>query len=155
MRSVHKVGFLLDPHILTTNCVKRLHVLDRVMTSHDACNSGTSWVLTIASLQRFKMEAVIPAPVGCEVRYMVKFYNAQGIPPIEIHRQLCQVHGHTRFDGQHISCKSSADRCLIIIHPKSPDLEPSDVHLLLPSRNSGSFSVSVFRMTERRKKVSQ
>ena len=36
------------------------------MTSHDACTSGTSRVLTIASLQRLKKEALIPAPADCE-----------------------------------------------------------------------------------------
>ena len=29
---------------------------------------GTSWVLTVASLQRLKMEALIPAPADCEVK---------------------------------------------------------------------------------------
>ena len=36
---------------------------DRVMMSHNACTSGTSRVLTVASLQRLKLEALIPAPV--------------------------------------------------------------------------------------------
>ena len=50
-----------------------LRVLDRLMTSHDACTSGTSRVLTVASLQRPKMEAFIPAPANCEVRSVIKF----------------------------------------------------------------------------------
>ena len=37
------------------------------MTSHDACTSGTSRVLTVASLQRLKMEALTPAPTDCEL----------------------------------------------------------------------------------------
>ena len=41
-----------------------------VMTSYDACNSGTSRVLTVASLQRLKMEALIPAPADCEVPFL-------------------------------------------------------------------------------------
>ena len=41
-------------------CMKQLHVRDRAMTLHDACTSGTSRVLTVASLQRLKMEALIP-----------------------------------------------------------------------------------------------
>ena len=40
----------------------------RVMTSHDACTSGTSRLLTVPSLQQLKMEALIPAPTDCEVR---------------------------------------------------------------------------------------
>jgi hypothetical protein len=39
------------------------------------------------------MDAVIPAPADCEVRSVIKFLHAQGIAPIEIHRQLCQVYG--------------------------------------------------------------
>ena len=84
------------------------------MTSHYACTSGTSRVITVVSLQRLKMEVLIPVTADCEVRSVIKFLNAQSIAPIKIHRQLCQVFGHTRLDGQHISCKSSAGRCLII-----------------------------------------
>ena len=97
--------------------MKRLHVRDRVMTSLVACSSGTSRVLIVASLQRLKMEALIPALADCETRSCIKFLNAQSIAPIEIHRQLCLVYGQTRLEGQHISCRSSAGRCLIIIHP--------------------------------------
>ena len=64
-----------------------------------------------------EIEALISAPADCEVRSVIKFLNAQSLAPIEIHRQLCQVYGHTRFDGQHISCSSSSGMCLIIIHP--------------------------------------
>ncbi|KAJ4433038.1 hypothetical protein ANN_15295 [Periplaneta americana] len=39
------------------------------------------------------MEALIPSPAACEVRSVIKFFNAQSIAPIEIHRQLCQVYG--------------------------------------------------------------
>ena len=74
------------------------------------------------------MEALIPAPADCEVRYMIKFLNAQSIAPIEIHRQLCQIYGHTQLGGQHISCRNSVGRCLIIIHP---DFAPSDFHIFL------------------------
>ena len=42
--------------------MKRLHVRHRVVMKHDGCTSGTSRVITVESLQRFKMEALIPAP---------------------------------------------------------------------------------------------
>ena len=61
---------------------------------------------------QLKMEALIPAPADCE-----KVLNAQSIVTIEIQRQLCQVYGHTRLEGQHIFCRSSSRRCLNIIHP--------------------------------------
>ena len=70
--------------------MKILHVRNRVMTSHDACISGTSRVFTIASLQRLKIKALIPAPADCEVRSVLKFLNAQSTALIEINRQLCQ-----------------------------------------------------------------
>ena len=71
---------------------------DRVMTSHDACTSGTSRVLTVASLKRLNMEALIPAPADCEVPSSIKFLKGQRLAPVEIHRQLCKVCGHTRLD---------------------------------------------------------
>ncbi|KAJ4452075.1 hypothetical protein ANN_03591 [Periplaneta americana] len=39
------------------------------------------------------MDAPIPAPDACEVLSVKKFLNEQGIAPIEIDRQLCQVYG--------------------------------------------------------------
>ena len=51
------------------------------------------------------------------MRSAIKFLNAQSIVPIIIHRQLCQIYGHRRLDGQHISCRNSAGRCLIHIQP--------------------------------------
>ena len=63
----------------------------------DACTSGISRVLTVASLQRLKEEAH-PAPAECAVWSVIKFLNAQSIAPIEIHRELCQsmaTHGST------------------------------------------------------------
>ena len=94
-----------------------LRVRDKVMMSHDAYTSWTSRLITVASLQRLKMEALIPVPADCEVRSVLKWSNAQSIAPIEIHRQLCRVYGHTRPNWQHFSCRSLAGRSLIIIHP--------------------------------------
>ena len=62
--------------------MKRLHVRDRVMMSCGACISGSSKVLTVASLQRLKLEAFIPASADCEVRSVIKFLNAQIIASI-------------------------------------------------------------------------
>ena len=125
------------------------------MTSHDACTSRTSWVLTVASLQRLKMGALIPAPADCEVRSLIKFLNAQSIAPIEIHRQLCQIYGHSRLHGQHISCRFSLGSCLMIIHPIARTPRPVIFILSYTSRNSCPVSVSVFRMTGRRRWMSQ
>ena len=96
-----------------------------------ALTSRTSSVLIVASLQRLKMEALIPTPADCEVRSVIKFLNAQSIAPNVIHRQLCQVYDHTRLDGQHISCRSSAGRCLIIILPIARTSRPVIFHNFL------------------------
>ena len=129
--------------------MKRLR--DRVMTSHKACTSGTSRLLTVASLQQLKMKALIPAPTDCEVLSVIKFLNAQSIAPIEIHRQLCQVYTHTRLDGQHTSYGNSAGRCLFIIHPIVRISRPVIFIFSYTSRNSCPVSVSVFIMAERRR----
>ena len=121
------------------------------MASHDACTSRTSQVLTGASLQQLKMEALIPAPADCEVKYVIKFLNAL----IEINRQLCQVYGHTWLKDQHISCRSLAGRCLIIIHPIALTSYPVISIFSYTSRNSCPISTHIFRMTERWRWVSQ
>ena len=105
--------------------------------------------------QQLKMEALIPAPANCEVRSMIIFLNAQSIAPIEIHRQLCQVYGHTRLDGQHISCRSSAERCVITIHRMTRSSGPEIPIFSYTSRNSCPVSISVFRMTEKRRWMSK
>ena len=114
------------------------------MTSFDACTSGTSRVLTLASLQRLKMEALIPASAECEVWTMRKFLNAQSIALIEIHRQLLQVYGYTRLDGQHISCRSSAE-----VFNHHPGLAPSDFHLSLHLNEIPVCSTSAFSEWQR------
>ena len=82
IRGVLKVSFpsrptAIKPFIVWSDCVY-------VIMSYDACTSGTSRVLLVASLERLKMEAFILAPADYEVRYVIKFLNAQSIAPIEI-----------------------------------------------------------------------
>ena len=96
------------------------------------------------------MKTLIPAPADCEARSMIKFLNAQSVSPIENHHHLRQVYGQTRLDGQHISCRSYARKCLIIIHPMALTSRPVVSIFSYTSRNSCLVSVSIFRMTERR-----
>ena len=63
--------------------MKQLHIHDRVLTLHGACTNGTSRVLTVALLQRLKMEAFILAPANCEVWSVIKILNAESIAPIK------------------------------------------------------------------------
>ena len=125
-RRVHKISFPLDPQLY---CMKQLHVPDQVMTSRDACISRTSRVLAVASLQRLKMEALIPAPAHCEVRSVIKFLNAQSIVQTEIHHQLCEVYGHTARRSTHLLQEFSWE--VFNQHPSySLDLAPDDSYLL-------------------------
>ncbi|KAJ4431876.1 hypothetical protein ANN_20482 [Periplaneta americana] len=64
----------------------------------------TSRVLSVASLHWLKMDVPIPAPAACEVRSVIQFLNAQGIAPIEIDRQLCQVYGPNIMSKQMVRC---------------------------------------------------
>ena len=105
--------------------MKQLCVRSRVIMSHDAFTSGTSRVLTVILLQRLKMEVLIPSPADCEVRCVIKFLNAQSIAPIEIHRQLCQVYGHTHL------LQEFAWEVFNHHTPYSPDIAPSDFHIFL------------------------
>ena len=97
------------------------------MTLHDACTSATSRILTVASLQRLAMEALIPAPVDCEVRSMIRFLNAKTIAS-------CTRSMDTQASrSTHILQEFSRD---VLNHdpPYSPDLVPSDFHLFLQLR---------------------
>ncbi|KAJ4439236.1 hypothetical protein ANN_07356 [Periplaneta americana] len=55
--------------------------------------ASRSCLVPVAWQQWSEMEALIPSPATCEVRSVIKFFNAQSSAPIEIHRQLCQVYG--------------------------------------------------------------
>ncbi|KAJ4448146.1 hypothetical protein ANN_10159 [Periplaneta americana] len=61
-----------------------------------------SRLVPVAWQQWSEMEALIPSPAACEVQSVIKFFNAQSIVPIEIHRQLCQVYGpNTMMNADH------------------------------------------------------
>ncbi|KAJ4427319.1 hypothetical protein ANN_24939 [Periplaneta americana] len=68
------------------NAIKSLHT--RYIQKPDR-----SRLVPVEWQQCSEMEALIPSPAACEVRSVIKFFNAQSIAPIEIHRQLCQVYG--------------------------------------------------------------
>ena len=109
----------------------RTRMADEHVPYYRALISGNFRVLTLVSLQRLKMEALIPAPADVEMRSMIKFW---------MHRdQLCQVYGHTQLDGQHISCRISDGRFLIIIHPEGRTSRPVISIFSYTSRNSCSF----------------
>ena len=48
------------------------------------------------------MELPLAAPATCEVRAVIRFLNAKGVKPIEIHRQLMEVYGESCMDVKNI-----------------------------------------------------
>ena len=52
--------------------------------------------------QPFVMELPLAAPARCEVRAVIRFLNAKGVKPIEIHRQLMEVYGESCMDVKNI-----------------------------------------------------
>ena len=111
--------------------MKRLHVCDRVMTSHEACTSGTSLVLTVASLQRLKLEALIPAPADCEVRSVIQFLKnkRRGMLSAGVVSLHDNARPHTTRRSTHLLQEFSWE---VFNHPPHiADLAPSDFHLFL------------------------
>ena len=121
-----------------------LRVRDMSNESHDTCTSGTSQILTVALLQRLKMEAFIPAPADCEIRSMIVFECTEHTADRNSSWAVPGLWSH-----QHISCRSSAGKCLIIIHLIARTSRPVIYIFSCTSRNSCLLSASVFRMTER------
>jgi len=48
------------------------------------------------------MELPLAAPARCEVRAVIRFLNAKGVKPIEIHRQLTEVYGESCMDVKNV-----------------------------------------------------
>ena len=80
-------------------------------------------------------EALIPAP-ACKVRSVITLLNAESIASIEIHRQLCQVYGHTHGSKVNIFLTGVRLGGINRQPPYSPDLAPSDFYFSYTSRNS-------------------
>ncbi|KAJ4435024.1 hypothetical protein ANN_23597 [Periplaneta americana] len=72
-----------------------------------------------------------------EVRLVIKFLNAQGIAPIEIDRQLCQVYGPNVMSKEMVRCstrslvyRSSTRVCVrICVSIRRPEYECSGPQL--------------------------
>ena len=111
--------------------MKRLRVRDSVMTSHDACTSGTLRVLTVASLERLKMETYSSTrrlwsdvPVYDKVFECTEHIadrNSSALPGLLPHTARRSTHLLQEFGWE-----------VFNHHPSySPDLAPSDIHLFL------------------------
>jgi len=52
--------------------------------------------------QPFEIELPLAAPTRCEVRAVIRFLNAKGVKPIEIHHQLTEVYGESCMDVKNV-----------------------------------------------------
>ena len=110
--------------------MKRLRVRDRVMTSRDACTSGSSRVITVASLQQLKLEALILAPAECEVRSVIKSLNAYHNAHRNSSYPVPGLWPYTARRSTHLLLQFGWE--VFSLHPPySPDLAPNDFHLVL------------------------
>jgi hypothetical protein len=50
--------------------------------------------LVLFERDMFEMAAPIQSPVKCEVRSVIRFLNAKGERPAEIHKQIVAVYGN-------------------------------------------------------------
>ena len=59
----------------------------------------------------FEMAAPIQSPAKCEVRSVIRFLNAKGERPAEIHKQIVPVYGNVR-NGQNVTkwCSEFSER---------------------------------------------
>ena len=48
------------------------------------------------------MELLLAVPARCEVQSVIRFLNAKGVKPIEIHRQLTEVDGESCTDVKNV-----------------------------------------------------
>ncbi|KAJ4447308.1 hypothetical protein ANN_09312 [Periplaneta americana] len=76
--------------------------------------ASKSHLVPVAWQQWSEMEALIPSSAACEVRSVIKFFNAQSITPIEIHRQLCQVYGPNIMSKQMATVLINDDRVELV-----------------------------------------
>ena len=114
------------------------------MTSHDEFTSGISRVLTVSSLQRLKLEALIPAPADFKVRSVIKLLKNKRRGKLSADTVLQDNARPHTVRRHHISCRSSAGRCLII-HPIVRTSRPVISIFSYTSRNSCPICFSVFK----------
>ena len=122
--------------------MKRLRVRGRLKTSHDACTSGTSRVLTVASLQRLKMDVLIPASADCDMRSVIVFDCTEH----SADRNSSSAARSMATHGSAVNTSPAGVRLGGVSHPPySPKFAPSDFHIFLhlkeiPVRSATAFS---------------
>ena len=57
---------------------------------------------SVLARQPFVRELPLAAPARCEVRAVIRFLNAKGVKPIEIHRQLTEGYGESCMDVKNV-----------------------------------------------------
>jgi len=57
---------------------------------------------SVLARQPFEMELPLAAPARCKVRAVIRFLNAKGVKPFEIHRPLTEVYGESCIDVKNV-----------------------------------------------------
>ena len=57
---------------------------------------------SVSAWQPLRMELPLRVTAKCEVRAVIRFLNAKGTEPIEIHRQLTEVYGESCMDVKNV-----------------------------------------------------
>ena len=101
------------------------------MMSHDTCTTGTSRVLIVASLQRLKMEALIPAPTRLWSAVFDKIFEcAEHSTDRNASSAVPGLWPHTARQTTYLLQEFGLE--VFNHHPTySQDLAPSDFHLFL------------------------
>ena len=117
------------------------------MTSQHICTSRISQVLTLASLQRLKMEVPIPAPTDCTVRSIKVYECTEHSPDWNSSSAEPGLWPHAARRPPRLLQEFSGEM-FNYYPPYSPDFAPSDFHLFLHLNKFMYVSVCVFWMTE-------
>ena len=128
LKGVHKVSFSLFPQLIKH--LLREATVCTWYSNDDARTSGTSRLLTVASLQWFKMEALFPASVHCEERSVIKFLSRAHSPTfLSLHLR------HNSFSNPSVALPTSQFilqpfRCFTYVTAHSPTLLSLQRHRL-------------------------
>ncbi|KAJ4434460.1 hypothetical protein ANN_23022 [Periplaneta americana] len=92
---------------------KRDIALSEAEIGWPTCQHRLGYLSDLENHRIYRMDAPIPALAACEVRSVIKFLNAQGITPIEIYRQLCQVYGPNVMSKQMVRCSTRSSVMMV------------------------------------------
>ena len=107
--------------------------------------SGTSRVLMVASLQRLKMEDLIPAPADCEVKSVIKFWMHRAYQLTPEHKAHCMESTLIFLQRYHDDGNELLDRIITGDKTCAAHITPETKQKSLHWRHSGSPCKTKFK----------